>query len=92
MNLHGRLRDEQHPRAAFDSDPLFEPVAAKHSRSAPRKDDVRIRPSIEDAADAERRLGVRVRQDRPAAPVREHELETSPAPDRGRNSGISQFC
>jgi hypothetical protein len=89
MNLQRRLRDEQHARAALDTDPLLERITPEHSRSAPRENDVRIRPRLERAADAERWLGVRVGQDGPAAPVREDELETSPTPDRGSRAGVS---
>ena len=46
VNLLRRLRDEQHARAACDTYPLFERVAAKHPRPRAREDDICVRPRV----------------------------------------------
>ena len=88
MRLERRLRRQHDARAAADANRLPQRVAGKDAGAGADEDHVGGIVELEGAADAERRLGIRVRQDG-AAPARfEDELEARLAADRRWRTGI----
>ena len=81
VHLQRRLRRQHHARTAADVHRLAQRVAGEDARPGADDDDVGGAAEVKDAADAERRLGVRVRHNRSLAALFKHELEASRSPD-----------
>ena len=85
MNLERGLRREDDACAAADANRLPEPIAAEHARPGADDDQIGGIADRERASDAQRRLGVRVRDNRASAAPLEDKLEPRVAADLGWN-------
>ena len=82
--LQRRLRREHDACTGPHGDPLFETIAAEHTRTGADQDHVGRPVEVEAVPGAERRFGIGVREDRPPVPTLEVQLETRGPPDGGR--------
>jgi hypothetical protein len=77
MHLQRRLRRQDDARAARDVDGLAQFVAAEDSGSGTDQDQIRGSIHVDRGTDAERRLGVAVREDGAFAAPLERQLEAA---------------
>src|SRR5262245_31202158 len=88
MHLRRRLRAEPDCRTRLDDHRLAQAVAAEHSWSRRRDDQVDATTIWQRTANAIWRLGVRMPQPRPAATLSERQVETGLTANVGRSASV----
>src|SRR6476620_8555201 len=91
MRLQRRLRGEYDTCAAAHMNGCRERVAAEHAGTGTHENRVSGALEVEGARDAERRLGVAVREHGAAAAPLEGQLEARVAPDCGHRAVIARL-